>query len=176
MFCCLSLITNSAAEANGANCAACVLDRVAHQAAPLGSGVRTALSKCLQGVEWNTDPASCLAFPCSALAGLGSAQPQALLIPLFSPESFAFSVFARSGIFFLILPNQEIMSSMEGGKPCVTHASFFLIFRDDAFSCYKISQITSLVKSMICFENIIIFLNFRFWGLGDRTFKIPHAQ
>lgn len=43
----LSLTPNSKAEANGANCAACVLDRVTYQAAPLGSGVRTALSKCL---------------------------------------------------------------------------------------------------------------------------------
>lgn len=71
----LSLIPNPEAEAHGANCAACVLDRVTHQAARLGSGVRTAPSKCLEGVEWNTDPAFCLAFPCRALAGLGSAQP-----------------------------------------------------------------------------------------------------
>lgn len=47
----LSLVSNSKAEANGVNCVACVLDRVTYQAAPLGSGVRTALSKCLQGVE-----------------------------------------------------------------------------------------------------------------------------
>ena len=152
------------AEANGTNNIACVFDRVTNQAAPLGSGVRTDLLKHLLGVEWNTWSGPCLAFLCSALARPWIIQHSPWLLLRLNP---LFSVCSVKQNHFPSPSTSRSKLICEGWKTCLTQASS-LFFR--RWISMVFSQ-PSLVKNRKCFENITIFFNFSFWGLGHGKFK-----